>query len=114
MKLLAVEDDPTLQRLLVRFLGKTYEIIVANDGIEGLQQYCLYKPDGIITDFDMPNMNGDELVAKIRQMGDRLPIIGSSGNLQNKDRFMEVGCTTFIEKPYTLEVLSKTIEAYLR
>ena len=64
--LLIVEDDQELQELLLELLGENYEIIIANDGEEGIQKAAQIVPDLIITDIMMSRMDGIRMARRIR------------------------------------------------
>jgi two-component system cell cycle response regulator len=76
ISVLYVEDDETIQmvftNILKRFINKLY---IANDGKKGLKKFEEFNPDLIITDVQMPKMNGIEMIAKIREKNKNIPII---------------------------------------
>jgi len=74
--LLFVEDEAMIRRIAIAFLNPFFiKIYEAKDGVEALEVYEKYKPDIIITDIEMPNMNGLELCRKIRKDDKITPII---------------------------------------
>ena len=78
--ILVVEDQAalrTLARMWLEFEG--YEVVLASDGVEGLQRFVESKPDLIVTDMDMPYMNGIELSRAVRATSD-VPILLRSSN----------------------------------
>jgi two-component system cell cycle response regulator len=76
ISVLYVEDDENIQKvftnILKRFITKLY---IANNGAEGLKKFEELKPDLIITDIQMPKMNGIEMIANIRKENKNIPII---------------------------------------
>lgn len=119
IKLLFVEDDAQLLYMVrsgLEDLIGGYEILTAVNGKEGLQQWKKQTPDMIVSDIEMPVMNGFEMVSKIRQTDGRTPIIFATGLLSPKDLIhgYQVGANNYIKKPYTPEELNEHIQALLR
>lgn len=88
LTVLIVEDDRCARALLTLILERTgYRIIIAEDGLEGLEAFGCYHPDIVITDIKMPYMNGIEMIRHIRSLdgeASQTPIIvltASDGDL---------------------------------
>lgn len=76
LRLLCVEDNKTTQMLYKALLEDlVQEVVCANNGEEGLEKYLENKIDIIITDYEMPKMNGLEMIEKIRERDKEIPII---------------------------------------
>lgn len=119
IKLLLIEDDAQLLYMVRSGLEDMiggYEVLTAVNGKEGLQQWKKQTPDMIVSDIEMPVMNGFEMVSKIRQTDGRTPIIFATGLLSPKDLIhgYQVGANNYIKKPYTPEELNEHIQALLR
>lgn len=119
IKLLLIEDDAQLLYMVRSGLEDMiggYEVLTAVNGQEGLRQWKEQTPDIIVSDIEMPVMNGFEMVSKIRQTDGRTPIIFASGLLSPKDLIhgYQVGVNNYIKKPYTPEELDAHIRAMLR
>ncbi|MDO4702415.1 response regulator transcription factor [Tannerella sp.] len=119
IKLLFVEDDAQLLYMVrsgLEDLIGGYEILTAVNGKEGFQQWKEQMPDIIVSDIEMPVMNGFEMVSKIRQTDGRTPIIFATGLLSPKDLIhgYQVGVNNYIKKPYTSEEIDAHIKALLR
>ena len=72
--ILTIDDDPISCEILQTFLGpEGYDVVSADDGIQGLKAYQELKPDLIITDLFMPVMDGWEFLKKIRLMDSLIP-----------------------------------------
>ena len=119
IKLLLVEDD-TILRYMIRsgmedVIGG-YEIIEAADGAEGLKQWKGNRPNIIVADVEMPVMDGYDMVAKIREIDNMLPIVFASAMDQPSDvmRGYEVGVNNYIKKPYSPEELDAHVRTLLR
>src|SRR5260370_20685688 len=83
MKILVVDDEPSVRRLLQRYLGDHgYEVTIAENGAEGWAAACDGGPDLILSDVSMPGMDGYELVRTLRRHPATLsiPIIMLSAN----------------------------------
>lgn len=112
--ILIIEDDPLNQRLLSLMLQREgYEIVTANDGLEGLDQLHANHIDLVITDYSMPNMDGRLLVQEIRKDENykHLPIIVLTAIDHAKRHF--VGLTDsangFLTKPTSSRELIATV-----
>lgn len=119
IKLLFVEDDAQLLYMVrsgLEDLIGGYEILTAVNGKEGLRQWKEQMPDIIVSDIEMPVMNGFEMVSKIRQTDGRTPIIFATGLLSPKDLIhgYQVGVNNYIKKPYTPEEIDAHIKALLK
>ena len=117
-KLLFVEDDATFSYIIKNSLelsGK-YEIQVASNGKEGLEMYRTFNPDVIVADIEMPILNGMEMVKKIREKDESIPILLATGqtNVQNVLKGYNLNIDNFVKKPYIPEELDAHIQAILR
>ena len=75
-KVLVVEDSAEIREMLSRLLTmRGFEVTVASDGEEGLQQYEAHRPDLIVTDLRMPRADGLNLAESVRQTGDQIPMV---------------------------------------
>ncbi len=74
--ILVVDDDPTIRTLITRVLTRAgYLVQEAEDGLAALNHIAMARPGLILTDLMMPGMNGDALVAQVRQPPDPIPCI---------------------------------------
>ena len=74
-KLLLVDDEPSVLEFLEQLFGDAgYETITASDGVAGLREFFLLRPDLAIVDLMMPNMDGFELCRRIREIS-HIPLI---------------------------------------
>ncbi len=114
-RILLVEDNPAVRSMIVDFLSKRdYEIFEATNGKEGLQIATTEKPDVILADIIMPEMDGLELIRQIReQPGTMLiPIIVMTAvnNLETKINVFRAGGDGMLIKPFDLQELEVRIE----
>ena len=117
-KLLFVEDDVTFSYIIKNSLelsGK-YEIQTASDGKEGLEMYQIFDPDVIVADIEMPVLDGMEMIKKIREKNESVPILLASGqtHVQNVLKGFNLNADNFIKKPYIPEELDAHVQGILR
>ena len=116
--ILYVEDNPD-NRMLVRriLLSEDYGLIEANNAFEALEVIKQRKPDLILMDINMPDMDGYTLTAKIKAMPgfERVPILALTANVMrgDRERTLEAGCDGYIQKPLDIDQLIKEIERFL-
>lgn len=101
---LIIEDNQNNLELIRFILEKAhYKTRFAMTGIEGVQQALSIPPDFIILDIQLPDINGLEVLKRIRAhpVGKDVPIIAMTSYAMSgdKDRLMAAGCTAYIEKP---------------
>ena len=102
---LVVEDSPTMRQLIVFALKRIrgLKITEANDGVDGLKKISADKFDLILTDINMPIMDGLKLVSLVRNDPAHkdvpIVIITTEGATEDKDRAMAIGANDYITKP---------------
>lgn len=114
---LVVEDSPMMRQLLVFALARIKKLRVteAEDGVDGLRKLAQGKFDLIITDINMPIMDGLKLVKRIRsdETHKDVPIIviTTEGSQEDRQRAMALGATAYITKPIQApQVIAKVKE----
>jgi two-component system chemotaxis response regulator CheY len=114
-KILAVDDSASIRKSISFVLSQeNYEVIEAVDGIDGLSKAKSEKIDLFITDINMPNMDGIQLIKELRAMPEYkfTPIIALT--TENQDSKMQegkqAGATGWIVKPFTSEKLISIIK----
>ena len=118
-RVLFVDDEQQIRKLLSTWLTRQgYEVIVANDGWEALKAVRTKAPDLVITDVNMPNMNGLELTRRLRadHRTARIPVIMLSARKQADDVLTGYaeGADEYIPKPVEMAVLSAKVEVLIR
>ncbi len=119
MKILVVDDSPTMRRIIIdSLLHIGYDDVVeAEDGKDALQRITTSAVDFVITDWNMPVMNGLELLKKIRanKAYHQLPVImvTTKGNKEDVIEAMKAKINNYVVKPFTPEILKSKIEAVL-
>ena len=112
--ILLIDDEEmviNISEMMLRRLG--YKVLKAHNGYEGLQLFKENKSkiDFIISDLEMPEMNGKEVMDKLREIDPQIKIMLSSGALTDADakEFMRKGFNGFIKKPYNINTLCEKI-----
>jgi CheY-like chemotaxis protein len=106
------KDSREMFKLLLEDLD--YRVVTAARAQDALDLVLEEEPDLLLTDFNLPDMNGTELIRRIRRLGGRLshiPIImvTAYGRDQVYDSAVKAGCTAFFSKPVDFEVLEASI-----
>jgi len=101
---LIIEDNPDNMVLITRFLEKFgYRTLQAVTGMEGYEMALQKKPDFIILDIQLPDIEGTEVLRKIRssEIGNSIPVIAMTSYAMSGDRekLLSAGCDGYIEKP---------------
>ncbi|WP_348266942.1 response regulator transcription factor [Edaphobacter paludis] len=115
-KILIVDDEPQIIRVLRTALStQGYAVRIANNGIEGADIALEWKPDLVITDVSMPEMNGVELCRELRANSD-MPIIVLSvrNNERMKIEALDAGADDYVTKPFSIQELQARVRAQLR
>jgi DNA-binding NtrC family response regulator len=115
VKILVIDDDPKVSWRLNDGLGKTYEIISAQGGLEGLQMFSKTKPSLVLLDIRMPDMNGLEVLDKIKSMDQLTEVImlSGAGETENVVKSIKKGASEFINKPFDVEEVELHIQSVL-
>ncbi len=118
-KILIVDDSPTVRRLLVHTLKpKRYQCVEASDGFEALEKLVL-NPDIklVISDLNMPNMDGFELITTIRGNPEYrdLPIImlTTEGSEDNRRQAFDAGADLYLVKPSPPHIILFKVQSLL-
>lgn len=119
MRFLVVDDSPTMRRIVINAL-KTFgysEFVEAGDGQEGLAKLASEPVDFVITDWNMPVMNGLDLTKAIRSTPNlsHLPIlmVTTRGLKQDIIEALKAKVNNYVVKPFTPQVLKEKIDAVL-
>lgn len=116
--ILYVEDNPD-NRLLVKriLLSEDYSLLEAMDATEALDVLKSTRPDLILMDINMPDMDGYTLTAKIKSLPgfEGVPILAVTANVMrgDKEKTLEAGCDGYIQKPLDIDQLTREIEKFI-
>lgn len=117
-KILAIDDEAVIRKLLENFLSKEYEVVTKVNGIEALAYIQNGNiPDLIICDILMPEMDGYNFVKQVRSSGlfSKIPLLMLSGEEDSKTRisFYKMKVRNFITKPFNPEELAVLVDLIL-
>lgn len=115
MKILVVDDSSFIKSLITKTLQNnfpTLELLMASNGREGYSLYRTQRPDLIITDLLMPEMNGWELLKLIREEDNQVKMVVFSADVQKatQEEIEKFGITAFIHKPFNNEKAEQLIK----
>ncbi len=119
-RFLIIEDSPTMRQLIRFALNRIpgAEVIEASDGVDGLKKLSSNKVDLILSDINMPIMDGLKLVNLVRSNESyrEIPIviITTEGAREDKDRALALGANAYITKPIQSTSLLSTVKELLK
>ena len=116
-RLLVVEDEPNILELLsasLRLAG--FEVATATGGLEALTASQRHRPDLIVLDAMLPDLDGFEVARRLRSGGTRTPVLFLTARdaTEDKVRGLSVGGDDYVTKPFSLEEVIARIRAVLR
>jgi len=117
-KLLAVDDQKVMRELISGVLSQEgHEVILAEDGVDALNIARKQAVDMVLTDINMPNMNGISLVSKLRRLDSyqKIPIIMLTTESSDfkKDKAKRMGADGWLQKPFDPKRLIKAVNSCL-
>lgn len=110
--ILYVEDEEfNRDELSIFFKRRTGNLIIAENGLDGLEKFRTHKPDLIITDLKMPIMGGLDMIKEIRKLGSSVPVIIISALSDSKTilNAVDLGIVKYVVKPINLRDLLNTV-----
>jgi two-component system response regulator MprA len=117
MRVLVVDDEPAVRAALERALRlEGYDVELAVDGAEALHRLSLGAPDAVVLDVMMPSVDGLEVCRRLRENGDRTPVLMLTARDSVEDRVegLDAGADDYLVKPFALEELHARLRALLR
>ncbi len=115
-KILVVDDDPNVVELVRLYLERDgHEVLIANDGVSGLELAREELPDLIVLDLMMPRMDGMEVCRTLRQESS-VPVVMLTAMVEEDDRLagLDLGADDYITKPFSPRELAARVRAVLR
>jgi two-component system response regulator HydG len=113
---LVVDDEPSARAPLVDLLkAEGYVVETAGDGFKALGRVASFAPDLVLTDFNMPGMDGIELLEKLKEQDPELPVVlmTAYGAVETAVNAMKKGAADYLQKPLNLDELLIVIERAL-
>jgi chemosensory pili system protein ChpA (sensor histidine kinase/response regulator) len=116
---MVVDDSLTVRRVTQRLLSREgYQVVLAKDGVDALEQLQAITPDVMLVDIEMPRMDGFDLSRNIRndERTRHIPIIMITSRTASKHRSyaMELGVNEYLGKPYQEDELIRTIKSFIK
>ncbi len=115
--ILLVDDDPGIQASLAAFLHRSgFQVTTAQDGAQALAKLAQARPDLLVMDVLMPNLDGRAVLRRLRSEGDWIPVIllTQVGNAGERAMALEEGADDYLNKPFEPQELVARIRAVLR
>lgn len=113
--ILVVDDHPINRMLLSDQLGSLgYRVKTARDGLDALNVIARNDIDIVLTDVNMPNMDGYGLTQRLRELGKTFPVVGVTANAlaEEKQRCIDAGMDNCLSKPVTMDTLQQALTLY--
>jgi len=116
LRVLVIDDEPPIRKLLrVGLSSQGYEVLEAPNGKAGLEQLA-EKPDLVILDLGLPDMQGLDLLRTIRSRNESVPVVvlSSRGDEAGKVEALDLGADDYVTKPFGMEELLARMRAAIR
>ncbi len=113
---LLIEDEPSMQRLLeIALEGQGYQVILANTGHQGIVQAATRNPDLVLLDLGLPDMEGEEVIRRIREWWSRpIVVISARGREEEKVQVLDAGADDYVTKPFDVREMLARLRVALR
>jgi len=116
-RILVVDDEPAVQSALSRALAmESYEVARAADGVQALERLGASPYEAVILDIAMPRLDGLEVCRRLREGGNRTPvlILTARGEVDDRVAGLDAGADDYLVKPFALRELLARVRALLR
>jgi two-component system chemotaxis response regulator CheY len=116
-KVLVVDDSGVMRKIIIRALyycGVT-EVVEAGDGVEAFAEFGKHAFDLVLTNWNMPNMNGLQLLKEIRATGSKTPVIMITTEAEERrvKEAIQAGVNDYLTKPFENDVLRQKIDKFI-
>lgn len=117
--ILVVDDDELMREFLAELLTiNKFKVQQATNGKEGLKLFRDQKPDLVITDIVMPEMEGISFIGELRTIDENIPILAMTGNIHGRmeeylDISSKLGANEILRKPFKADELISTINKFI-
>ena len=119
MKILIVDDSKAMRMIVCRTLKQTdfsgYTVIEAENGVEALNKIASESPDLVLSDWNMPEMKGIDLLKRVRDTGNRVSFgfITSESSIETKKLAHDSGADFLVTKPFTPDSMQAALHPIL-
>ncbi len=116
-KVLVIDDEPGIRSLLDTLLRrKGYDVVLAESGRKGLELFRRERPDVIVLDLKMPEMDGLTVLQQVRSLDPKTPVIilTGAGTAETEQRVRAMGVTEYVEKEFSLHLLGDSLKRLLK
>ena len=119
MRIIVADDSRVMRQIVVRTLrqaGFDWEVMEAEDGAQDLQLALSESPDLVLSDWNMPNMLGIEMLQQLRATGSKIPVgfVTSEGSPQMREIAQQAGANFLIQKPFDAATFKSILGAFNR
>lgn len=119
MRVLVADDSRVMRQIVIRTLRQAgydwWELSEAGDGAAALEHIKAEQPDFVLSDWNMPELTGIDLLRRMRAEGIDIPLgfVTSEGSTEMREQAEAAGALFLIAKPFTAEVFRDTIDPFL-
>ena len=113
---LVIDDEDGIRNLLDTLLSrKGYEVVLASNGQRGLELFRRKRPDVVVLDLKMPDMNGLAVLQQVRQLNPTQPVVvlTGAGTAEAEQQVRALGVTEYVEKEFSLHRLGDALKRLL-
>lgn len=112
--ILHIEDDPQSRLLVRKLLGAAgHQVLESASGVEGARMADSFRPDLVLLDINVPDLNGYEVALLLRARTPGVPIVAITAE-GDRETALAVGCNGFIEKPLDVRAFARVVESFLQ
>ncbi len=119
MKILVADDSRVMRQIVIRTLRQAgyshHDVVEAENGRDALEKVYAESPDLVLSDWNMPEMNGIDVLTTLRGSGSQVPFgfVTSEGSEEMRSRAAAAGALFLIAKPFTAETFSDALDPVL-
>src|SRR5258705_7381226 len=115
-RVLIVDDEPQILRApRINLQARQYEVVTAADGTGALREASAQRPDLVVLDLGLPDLDGVEVIRRLRAWT-KVPIVVLSGRSDSRDKIdaLDAGADDYVTKPFSVEELLARVRAVTR
>jgi CheY-like chemotaxis protein len=115
-KILVVEDSKFQSKMIIKALENDHDVTSADHGKHALKTIEKNRPDCILSDLVMPEMDGFEFLSKLKELNYQIPVVMLTSDTQDitKKKCLELGAKTVLKKPFKSDDLLEAIQNNLK